>query len=255
MPSQGSGKSLGFSGPLGRLRLNRGRVRGWRRGKGTRCVPGGGTSQRPRGERVAGRPLRGQSPLFSVGRADCWPQSQGGRIPSLSLEGGLAVECDGAGAGGGTPGWGPHSHRGHQGATWKWPCRARAWLSIRRGGCGRGGCGLRHLALSLGRGQRARSRPVRSRELMALGPSERWGSDRTTPGWCSAQGTTVEGVLSTWDNLGHQTGFTTFNQGTQPAPSDHAGRDPARSPASLPAPTDGPTGRARPEASGKGACR
>ena len=73
----------------------------------------------------------GQSPPFSVGRADLWPQSQGGRIPPLSLEGGLAMECGGAGAGGGTPGGGPHSHRGHQGATWKWPCRARAWLAIR----------------------------------------------------------------------------------------------------------------------------
>ena len=49
----------------------------------------------------------GQSPPFSVGRADLWPQSQGGRIPPLSLEGGLAMECGGAGAGGGTPGGDP----------------------------------------------------------------------------------------------------------------------------------------------------
>lgn len=49
-----------------------------------------------------------------------------------------------------------------------------------------------------------------------------------------------------WDREGHQTGFTTFSQGTQPARRDHARRDPAYYSPSLPA------GQAQQEAGGQG---
>lgn len=60
------------------------------------------------------------------------------------------------------------------------------------------------------------------------------GGFGAAPAWPSSWDTTLEGIHP---REGHQTRLTAFGQGTQPALSEHAGRDPG-----LPTPAGAPHG-------------